>query len=521
MIVNNKKYATTRNKIINFGKEHGKDDLSYMVKESIGSVDFYKCKKCPYLALSMKDIKFHWQTVHIPSESENKKKEDKSIRVKCPGCWGIFHLQSSLMVHLRSHHKMAPKDIPKLVFSLVKEAERKKEYIEKLDVVIGNFKCEDQTPFEGTVIASVIEVPPDPMISENGLQIFNHENYGGATQTLNLSNNEQYDLAENAARQMSNPEGLTSHGIQNGGEVFLLRGQHLINTSVLEGNICHTHKPVDVISNVSEVKTTNAKKSPPKKKLNNSVSKKNKSKVNKKTLPLKKTTLAISNKKNVVSDELNSMLPVKQKCNIQGCSARLVSDENMAYHISCHLNNTNDLFCAECKKPVMSVESLHSHLWNQHKIDLEMQSCDQCSYKTFKLSRLNKIHKKIHSEIKAYTCEVCAKDFKNSKQLANHKISHKETPPARSICNICNRDFRSKRYLLAHKRSVHQKEVRFYCEKCEYATATKHSLILHSKSHSGNTFTILTNLIIIAIDYLAISRGSTNVPSQISDKVDR
>lgn len=488
MIANNKKYATAlpNNNIVFLGKYNGMDDLSYTVKESIGNVDFYKCKKCPYLALSMKDIKFHWQTVHIASESEIKKKEDKSIRVKCPGCSGIFHLESSLMVHLRSHHKMAPKDIPKLVFSLVKEAERKKQYIEKLDVVIGNFKCEDQTPFEGNVIASVIEVPPDPIVSDNDLHIFNHDTYGGATQPLNLPDNEQCDLnltsVENIARQLLHPEGLMSHGIQSAGEAFLLRGQHLINTSVLEANLSHTHKPVDVIPNVSEVKNINAKKSPPKKKNSNNISKK---KVGKKTLPTKKNTLMISNNKSTVSDELNSLLPVKQKCNIQGCSAKLVSDENMAYHISCHLNNTNELFCAECKKPVTSVESLHSHLWNQHKIDLEMQSCDLCSYKTFKVSRLNNFHKKIHSEIKAYTCEVCAKDFKNSKQLANHKISHRETPPERCVCDICNRDFKSRRYLLAHKRTVHQKEVSFYCEKCEYATATKHSLLLHSKSHSG------------------------------------
>lgn len=516
MLVHNKKYATVlpSNKTNNFGKENGNDDLSYMVKESIGNVDFYKCKKCPYLALSMKDIKFHWQTVHIPSESENKKKEDKSIRIKCPGCSGIFHLESSLMVHLRSHHKMAPKDIPKLVFSLMKEAERKKEYIEKLDVVIGNFKCEDQTPFEGTVISSVIEVPPDPIISDNVLQIFNNDTYGGATQTLNLSNNEQYNLnlnsVENTSRQMSHTEGLMSHSVQSGGEVFLFRGQHLINTSVLEANLSHTHTPLDLISNVPEVKNTNAKKSPQKKKINNNVSKKNQTKVLKKGLPVKKSTLTISNNKNTIPDEQNTLLPVKQKCNIQGCSAKLVSDENMAYHISCHLNNTNELCCAECKKPVTSVESLHSHLWNQHKIDLEMQSCDQCSYKTFKVNRLNKIHKKIHSEIKAYTCEVCAKDFKNSKQLANHNISHRDTAPARSPCDICNRDFKSRRYLLAHKRTVHQKEVSFYCEKCEYATATKHSLLLHSKSHLGNTFIcylILSLLLLSCFTSFLLSLG--------------
>lgn len=53
---------------------------------------------------------------------------------------------------------------------------------------------------------------------------------------------------------------------------------------------------------------------------------------------------------------------------------------------------------------------LTSHLWRAHSIDMELFACDKCDYKTNSLSKLNSIHKLIHSNVKAFqVSEIQAK----------------------------------------------------------------------------------------------------------------
>lgn len=45
-----------------------------------------------------------------------------------------------------------------------------------------------------------------------------------------------------------------------------------------------------------------------------------------------------------------------------------------------HSKHTFD--CPECSVGMNSWKQMKSHLWKSHSVDMELYSCDQCSYKT-------------------------------------------------------------------------------------------------------------------------------------------
>lgn len=174
------------------------------------------------------------------------------------------------------------------------------------------------------------------------------------------------------------------------------------------------------------------------------------------------------------------------KCVVPLCKVKMQDFHKMNYHIGCHVDN--GFRCLECSEAFSLWKPLSGHLWRVHKIDMELYSCDVCDYKTFSLGKLNNIHKPIHSEVKAFACDMCDKAFKNSKQLRNHKLTHKEkSQKAVHSCEVCNKTFFDRRQLRVHMDGVHKKIKPFLCSYCGYKGASKSALKMHSRQHTGNT----------------------------------
>lgn len=76
---------------------------------------------------------------------------------------------------------------------------------------------------------------------------------------------------------------------------------------------------------------------------------------------------------------------------------------------------------------------LTSHLWRAHSIDMELFACDKCDYKTNSLSKLNAIHKLIHSNVKAF--QVSGGDLKAETRKCQICFS---VTPVRNILKIKN-----------------------------------------------------------------------------------
>ena len=109
-------------------------------------------------------------------------------------------------------------------------------------------------------------------------------------------------------------------------------------------------------------------------------------------------------------------------CEFKGCSVRFRTIENLQKHHRCHSDSGSGFVCLSCTKNSEQWPSMAGHLWRSHGIDLELHACEHCSYRTYSLSILENIHKRIHSNEKNFLCDTCGKGFKNCKQLINHKV---------------------------------------------------------------------------------------------------
>ncbi|XP_054732711.1 uncharacterized protein LOC129240758 isoform X1 [Anastrepha obliqua] len=130
------------------------------------------------------------------------------------------------------------------------------------------------------------------------------------------------------------------------------------------------------------------------------------------------------------------------KCTVAGCVFRFKKSSTLEYHMRCHSNDSSppSKACPECKGSFTNWNSLHTHLWRTHKIDMELYSCELCSFKTPIYSRLLNTHSKIHYDERNYKCDQCEKAFKNTKQLKNHRRWHRNHNKATSTSATTKRE---------------------------------------------------------------------------------
>uniref|UniRef100_A0A336M321 CSON011227 protein n=1 Tax=Culicoides sonorensis TaxID=179676 RepID=A0A336M321_CULSO len=209
------------------------------------------------------------------------------------------------------------------------------------------------------------------------------------------------------------------------------------------------------------------------------------------------------------------------KCQIDGCGLRFKYDKNMDYHRHCHtLMNGEETVCPECRSDEFkNWNSLHTHLWRTHNIDMELYACDKCSFKTPILARLKSEHMKIHSDLLAYKCGICDRGFKNAKQRKHHVRMHRLRMTAATgkspvssqkqkerKCNQCPMTFANTVALEAHIIDVHlpvqekkdhltnlsetvapQDVKKYKCTDCNYESNDHNAFRRHKFQHSKDS----------------------------------
>ncbi|KAJ2947674.1 hypothetical protein O0L34_g9439 [Tuta absoluta] len=152
--------------------------------------------------------------------------------------------------------------------------------------------------------------------------------------------------------------------------------------------------------------------------------------------------------------------------------------------------------CAECKitfesgkicvhfkynhnlvKGKMKVPKRRSRLYNKDII------CEVCGKNNFTCVATLKIHQRIHTGERPYTCEICQKTFRMRSDLKLHSAIH--TGERSYKCPYCPRAFRQPPHLKSHL-PTHTKEKAYECEICHKRFTQRANMQEHVRTiHEG------------------------------------
>lgn len=119
--------------------------------------------------------------------------------------------------------------------------------------------------------------------------------------------------------------------------------------------------------------------------------------------------------------------------------------------------------CSSCGRKFSSVEKLKKHQV-YHKTEKNVcRDCGKCFSSSGSLFR----HAKIHSAVKAFTCDVCEKGFTQKGSLQRHALVHQKDRPF--SCTACDRTFSQRNLLVDHEAKAHSASnvtYIFHCNEC-------------------------------------------------------
>eukprot|EP00092_Neocalanus_flemingeri_P016175 GFUD01017507.1.p1 GENE.GFUD01017507.1~~GFUD01017507.1.p1 ORF type:complete len:703 (+),score=185.25 GFUD01017507.1:177-2285(+) len=180
------------------------------------------------------------------------------------------------------------------------------------------------------------------------------------------------------------------------------------------------------------------------------------------------------------------------ECSIKSCTFSFKHLEQLRYHISCHVDETNDFKCIECDQKFEKWRDLATHLWRLHALDCDMLLCGHCrNYRTM-YPKILESHNQTHQNLKLFKCDVCDKRFNQISQLKNHAVIHIDKSIAEvpswakpKQCDICQKMFSDSKSLKKHVQAIHSKLKPYICQVCGHQSARKAMLQLHVRQHTG------------------------------------
>ena len=184
-------------------------------------------------------------------------------------------------------------------------------------------------------------------------------------------------------------------------------------------------------------------------------------------------------KDNTLNDGTISNTPAdKWKCELCGIEKR--SKHCLANHLHIFHGVPKPYAGSLCQFQGCCESQVKIHTETHHRV--KPFACKICGFQAIKQEDLEN-HIKTHTEEKPLACKQC--DFQALCQvhLQDHMQACQQKPQGLFFCPTCNFSAMNKRLLDAHRRSMHWRQKRFICDKCDYRTGLKGNLTRHLATH--------------------------------------
>lgn len=181
-----------------------------------------------------------------------------------------------------------------------------------------------------------------------------------------------------------------------------------------------------------------------------------------------------SNKTSLKSSENVKML---KKCYY--CDKLFANRAGRLYHCEQVHLNIKKFQCTQCDSKFGLKSTLQNHLKNKHSNDRSYK-CDLCENKTYKTYSALYNHKNTTHARARFECTYCPKKFHFNFLLEQHEKLHRNEFNEIYTCGECFKSFKTRNSLTKHK-SIHNTDVYYNCQKCEYKSTLKKYLLAHVK----------------------------------------
>ncbi|XP_059563804.1 zinc finger and BTB domain-containing protein 16 isoform X2 [Myotis daubentonii] len=161
------------------------------------------------------------------------------------------------------------------------------------------------------------------------------------------------------------------------------------------------------------------------------------------------------------------------------CGVDLPDNEAVEQHRKLH-SGMKTYGCELCGKRFLDSLRLRMHLLAHSGTDMAV-FCLLCG-KRFQAQSALQQHMEVHAGVRSYICSECNRTFPSHTALKRHLRSHTGDHPYE--CEFCGSCFRDESTLKSHKR-IHTGEKPYECNGCGKKFSLKHQLETHYRVHTG------------------------------------